>query len=183
MVDLYHHLIGDAETMRLVNTEIEALILGEADKLAAPMPFRNFVAQALLGVSKEEHEAFFAKMLGDIDEPTAPFGLTDVLGDGSNIVEARREIDADLARRLRQSARKMGLSAAALHHLAWGLVLGRLTGREEVVFGTVLFGRMAGTEAADQILGMAINTLPSGSIWGALASRTRCAIPSGHSLN
>jgi len=104
MVDLLHHLIGDHETLRFVNTEIEALILGEADKLAAPMPFRNFVAQALLGVSKEEHEAFFAKMLGDIDEPTAPFGLTDVLGDGSNIVEARREIDADLARRLRQSA-------------------------------------------------------------------------------
>ena len=44
----------------------------------APLPFRNLVAQARLGVSQQEHEAFFRKMLGDIYEPTAPFGLLEV---------------------------------------------------------------------------------------------------------
>ena len=65
--------------------EIEAHLLGHADRLPAPLPFRNLVAQARLGVSKEEHAAFFRNMLGDIDEPTAPFGLLDVQGDGTGI--------------------------------------------------------------------------------------------------
>ena len=85
--------------------EIEAHLLGQAGQLPAPLPFRNFVAQARLGVSRAEHTAFFQQMLGDVDEPTAPFGLTDVYGDGSDIAEARRLVDASLAMRLREHAR------------------------------------------------------------------------------
>src|SRR4029077_12468332 len=110
---------------------------------------RNFVAQARLGVSREEHEAFFTRMLGDVDEPTVPFGLSDVLGDGSQIVETRYELDAELCQRLRAQARALGVTIASVCHLAWGLVLARASGRDDVVFGTVMFGRMQGGEGAE----------------------------------
>ncbi len=160
MMLLLHHLIGDHSTLELMQTEVQAHLLGQAEQLSAPLPFRNLVAQARLGISAEEHEMFFRQMLGDVDEPTAPFGLLDVRGDGSGIEEARLVLDRDLARRLRAHARRLGVSAASLCHLAWAQVLGKISGREDVVFGTVLFGRMHGGEGADRVMGLFINTLP-----------------------
>ena len=130
------------------------------DDLPSPQPFRNLVAQARLGVGKEEHEGFFRRMLEDVDEPTAPFGLLDVQGDGSDIEEAHLVLDPALCRRLRAHSRRLGVSAASLFHLAWARVLSKVTGREDVVFGTVLFGRMQSGEGADRVMGLFINTLP-----------------------
>jgi amino acid adenylation domain-containing protein/natural product biosynthesis luciferase-like monooxygenase protein len=160
MMLLLHHLVDDNTSLKRMHEEIEAYLLGRGERLAAPQPFRNLVAQARLGVRKEEHEAFFRRMLADIDEPTAPFGLLDVQGDGSEIREADLKLDGELAQSIRAYARKKGISAASVCHLAWGQVLARVTGRREVVFGTVLFGRMQGGEGADRALGLFINTLP-----------------------
>jgi amino acid adenylation domain-containing protein len=155
-----HHLAIDHTTLEVLQEEIQAHLRGAAGQLPAPLPFRNFVAQARLGVSRQEHEAFFRELLGDVEEPTAPFGLLDVQGDGRGIGEAQREVEAGLAWRLRQRARQLGVSAASLWHVAWAQVLARVTGREDVVFGTVLFGRMQGGEGAERVPGIFINTLP-----------------------
>ena len=160
MLHLFHHLSVDHVSFEIFLEEIQAHLLGLAEELPAPLPFRNFVAQARLGVSQEEHERFFREMLWDVDEPTAPYGLIDVHGDGPDIREARREVDAGLARRLRQTSKALEVSVASLYHLAWALVLGRVSGRDDVVFGTVLFGRMQGVEGSDRALGMLLNTLP-----------------------
>jgi non-ribosomal peptide synthetase component F len=111
-------------------------------------------------VSHAEHEAFFRELLGDIDEPTAPFGLLDVEGSDDTILHARVLLDANLAAGVRAQARRYGVSAASVMHLAWALVLGRITGRTDVVFGTVLFGRMLRGPGADRAVGMMVNTLP-----------------------
>ncbi|MBV9482664.1 MAG: amino acid adenylation domain-containing protein, partial [Acidobacteria bacterium] len=160
MVELLHHLVGDHSTLEVMQEEIQAHLLGQADRLPAPQPFRNLVAQARMGMSKAEHEAFFRGMLGDVEEATAPFGLLDVQGDGTGLEEARLMLDSALARRIRERARRLGVSAASLCHVAWGQVLARVSGREDVVFGTVLFGRMQGGAGTDRVMGLFINTLP-----------------------
>ncbi|CFU22358.1 syringomycin synthetase [Burkholderia pseudomallei] len=157
---LFHHLSIDHTTLERVIEEARAIGQGRVEDLPRPAPFRNFVAQARLGVSEADHEAYFRAKLGDIDEPTAPFGLLSVQGDGREIAEAARTLKPELSGALRGHARRLGVSAASMMHVAWGLVLSRTTGRQDVVFGTVLFGRMQGGAQSDRSLGLFINTLP-----------------------
>ncbi|WP_028446300.1 AMP-binding protein, partial [Chitinimonas koreensis] len=157
---LVHHLAIDHTALQLLIEEAQAIEQGRLAQLPAPVPFRDFVAQARLGPGQAAHEAFFRQMLGDVDAPTAPFGLLDVQGDGSAVAEAQRRLDPALARALRQGARAHGMGPASLVHLAWALVLARASGRRAVVFGTVLFGRMQGGAEADRALGLLMNTLP-----------------------
>jgi amino acid adenylation domain-containing protein len=156
----FHHLALDHTAMEVIVHEMQALLAGRGAQLAAPVPYRTYVAQVRLGAAQAGHEAFFREMLGDVEEPTLPMGLADVQGDGRGIEEARQALDLALARRVRLLARQLGVSAASLMHLAWARVVGVLAGRQDVVFGTVLMGRLQGGEGADRALGVFINTLP-----------------------
>ncbi|HHK8207073.1 TPA: amino acid adenylation domain-containing protein, partial [Serratia marcescens] len=156
----WHHLIGDHSTLAVMQEEINLILAGRGDELAKAPPFRNAVAQARLGVSKAEHERFFRTMLADIREPSLPFGLSDVHGEGRDISTAHLALPPALNQQLRRQARRLGVSLASLCHLAWAQVLARATGRDEVVFGTVLLGRMQAGDGAERALGLFINTLP-----------------------
>ncbi|MGH2899661.1 MAG: condensation domain-containing protein, partial [Solirubrobacteraceae bacterium] len=65
---VFHHLAIDHTALALLIDETRAIEHGRFDQLPPAVPFRNFVAQARFGVSQDEHDAFFGKMLGDIDE-------------------------------------------------------------------------------------------------------------------
>ncbi|MDU8458405.1 non-ribosomal peptide synthetase [Pseudomonas syringae group sp. J254-4] len=174
---LFHHLVLDNTAMEIVSREMQALLFGQRSDLRVPVPYRNYVAQVRLASDEAGHSAFFSEMLGDVEEPTLPFGIQDVRADGSGIEEDRRSLDHALALRLREQARQLGVSAASLMHLAWARVLGVLANRRDVVFGTVLLGRMSG-EGADQALGVFINTLP---LRVDTALTTRAAVKAVHS--
>ncbi|MFC3654119.1 condensation domain-containing protein, partial [Dyella humi] len=158
LLSLQHHLASDHTTTDILLDEVAAILADRSDTLAPPQPFRNLVAQTRLGT--DVHEPFFRQMLGDIDEPTLPFGLSDVHRDGHGISECHRPLPQTLNDRLRHHARRLGVSLASLCHLAFGQVLARCSGREAVVFGTVLFGRMQGGEGTGRAIGPFINTLP-----------------------
>ncbi|MGO3130274.1 MAG: amino acid adenylation domain-containing protein, partial [Alcaligenes sp.] len=154
------HLVTDHTTLEHAIQEIGLIQSGLHAQLVEAVPFRQFVAQARLGVDPARHESYFKAELGDVDEPTAPFGLIDVRGDGTGVKEGRSQLAPELAQAVRVQAKRYGVSAAALFHLAWAMVLGWTSGRDDVVFGTVLFGRMQGGAGAERALGMFVNMLP-----------------------
>lgn len=155
-----HHVALDHMTFGILIDEVVAHLEGRVQALPKAVPYRNHVAHALAYSRTGNAEAFFRAKLADVDEPTAPFGLMDVRGDGSRIEEVHQGLELHLARRVRAQARRLEVSSATLFHAAWALAIACTSGRSDVVFGTVLLGRLQGNAGAERMLGISINTLP-----------------------
>ena len=161
---LTHHLVLDHISMEIVVRELRALMQDGAAGLPQPVPYRNFVAHTLADPQRSASGDFFYRLLGDFTKPTAPFGLHALprafsTGE-TNMREGRLRLGQDLADRVRSRAATLGISPASLFHLAWAIVLGHVSASRDVVFGTVLLGRMDSGARAAQAVGMFINTLP-----------------------
>lgn len=156
----YHHLVSDHESSVIMAAEISAYASGEAHLLTPSVPYRNFVAHTRHQLDTVDAKGYFSRLLADVTEPTLPCNLNDVYGDGRQVDVVRQALDEALGRQIRQCARELQISSAVIFHAAWAWVVGTFSGRQDVVFGTVLSGRMQSVQGVDGALGMFINTLP-----------------------
>uniref|UniRef100_UPI000381FF97 non-ribosomal peptide synthetase n=1 Tax=Nocardiopsis halotolerans TaxID=124252 RepID=UPI000381FF97 len=155
-----HHLIDDATSLGVLLREIVDHMDGGTAALDEPVPYRNFVAHTQHLARTVDSESYFRSRLGDVTESTVMFDLRDVHGDGRRVVDLRRLLDAGLGERIRDLARKLRVSPASLFHAGWALVVSSCGGRDDVVFGTVMSGRLQGPKGIERMLGNFINTLP-----------------------
>jgi non-ribosomal peptide synthetase component F len=69
-------------------------------------------------------------------------------------------LSAELSRALSEQARRHGLTLNTYIQVAWAILLGRLTGRCDVVFGVTVAGRPPELSGIERMVGLFINTLP-----------------------
>ncbi|MGW0548126.1 amino acid adenylation domain-containing protein [Streptomyces altiplanensis] len=155
-----HHVIDDATSLGFLFQELVAHMTGRESDLAEPVPYRNFIAHVRHRAQSLDPASFFQTQLGDVTEPTAMFGLHDVHGDGRRVLDLRRPLDSRLGQRIRDCAKELRVSPATLFHAGWALVVSACSGRDDVVFGTVMSGRLQGPRGIERMLGNFINTLP-----------------------
>ncbi|WP_260852740.1 non-ribosomal peptide synthetase [Flavobacterium anhuiense] len=165
-----HHLIIDHVGMEKIISEIRMYLSGKGDSLGVPVLYRDFIGHTLHAQRMNDGETYFKTLLGGIEEPTYPFELSNVLGDGRGIEESHTVLSKELSKALRKLVATHAISPAVLFHAAYGLVVARCSNREYAVFGSLFSGRLQGSLGAADSLGLFINTLPvlvdlKGSVW------------------
>ncbi|TMR06727.1 amino acid adenylation domain-containing protein [Actinomadura soli] len=103
---------------------------------------------------------YLASVLGDVTEPTVMFGLQDVRGEGRRVLDLRLPLDARLGERVRACAEEQGVGPAALFHAGWSLVVAACSGRDDVVFGTVVSDALHGPRGVERPRGGSTGVLP-----------------------
>ncbi|KAF9183660.1 hypothetical protein BGZ49_004558, partial [Haplosporangium sp. Z 27] len=158
-VETIHHIICDQFVFEKMKFETKAFMYEFSETLPPSQPIRDFIAHVQSGPSIEDHKRFFTKMLEGIDSQALPFGFSSIHTSGSVTNESRYMLSKDLSKRLLDHSQRLNVSPARICHLAWALVLSRISGQERVVFGTVISLR-AHSESAGHTFGPLINTLP-----------------------
>ncbi|MGW3342381.1 amino acid adenylation domain-containing protein [Nonomuraea rubra] len=151
-----HHLLVDGWSMPILARELATLYAGGPPLPPAP-PFRAYLAW-LSYQDREEARQAWREALDGLPGPTL---LRPGAGAASPRQEAvERELPPELSEAVRRRARAAGVTVNTLVQAAWGLVLARMTGREDVVFGAVVSGRPPEVAGVESMVGLFINTLP-----------------------
>ncbi|WP_075343709.1 non-ribosomal peptide synthetase [Tenacibaculum agarivorans] len=160
LVVYQHHLALDHIGLEKVVSEIVLYLSGRKAELPTPVLYRDFIGHTLHQQATNDSEAYFKELLGNINEPTYPFALSDIRDNFSDIKEAQSLLPESLSAELRELSISLGMSSAVLFHAAFGLVVGRCSNTDYAIFGTLLLGRLQGSLGAADSLGLFINTLP-----------------------
>ena len=74
--------------------------------------------------------------------------------------QIKLELSEPLTAALIQQTRTHGLTLNTFIQAGWAILLGRLTGRDDVVFGAIVSGRPAELAGIERMVGLFINTVP-----------------------
>ena len=155
-----HHLLIDGWSWPVLGRELFAVYAagGDPGVLGPVTPYRDYLAWLAAQDADAARTAWAAEVAG-LDEPTflAPAGNAEAPPlPGRVWAELTGELTGALAAR----ARAAGVTLNTVVQGAWGLLLGRLAGRADVVFGITVSGRPAELPGVESMLGLFINTVP-----------------------
>ncbi|APY87122.1 non-ribosomal peptide synthetase [Streptomyces alfalfae] len=154
-----HHVLVDGWSMPLLVRELFTLCAdGASAALPDVAPYRDHLAW-LAGQDRDAARAAWRGALAGVEEPTlltaADPHRVPALPDSVHL-EVPRALTAELA----AWARGRGLTLNTVVQGCWAVLLGRLTGRRDVVFGAVTSGRPAEVPGVESMVGMFLNTVP-----------------------
>ncbi|MFJ9041499.1 amino acid adenylation domain-containing protein [Streptomyces sp. NPDC102406] len=154
-----HHTLFDGWSSPLVITDLIRLY-GDA---AALGPVRSY-GDYLAWLSRQDRDASAARWkeeLDGFDQPTLVAAELVAEGDATSLGRVEVPLSIDKGRELARRAAELGVTLNTLLQGAWAILLSKLTGQQDVVFGAAVNGRPADLTGSDEMVGLFINTLPT----------------------
>ncbi|TDT97558.1 amino acid adenylation domain-containing protein [Streptomyces sp. 846.5] len=154
----FHHILLDGWSLSVLLAELMTCYHRGRAALP-PAPGHRDHLTWLAGQDRTRARAAWSEALAGLAEPT-------LVGEGAAASRARLPERAFLTLteestdRLTALARSCGVTLNTVVQGAWALLLGSLTGRSDLVFGTTVAGRPAELPDAERMVGLFINTVP-----------------------
>ena len=155
-----HHIVLDGWSMPVLIRELSWLYAhsGDTAKLPQVTPYRDYLAW-IATQDRAAAATAWCQALAGLEEPTlvAPRdpGRTPLAFEKVSL-----KLSETLTAALTDQARSHGLTLNTYLQAAWAILLGRLTRRDDVVFGVTVAGRSPEVPGIESMVGLFINTLP-----------------------
>ncbi|MBK7859242.1 MAG: amino acid adenylation domain-containing protein [Archangiaceae bacterium] len=149
-----HHLVLDGGSVEVLERELAHLLEPAAPALPEAVAYSRYLGW-LERADVAAAEAAFSRALAGLEHPTRLFGAN-----ASPPRQLEGTLDAAATARLEAVAARAKVTVASALSFAWGVVLARLCGKDDVVFGVTVAGRPPELEGADRIVGLLANTVP-----------------------
>ncbi len=155
-----HHIVCDGWSLPTLFQELfgfyEQRTRNVPMKLEPTVRFGDYI-DWLGAQNLEAAKAFFERSIGDLTEPTLLFPSGEATTRWNTI---RSSLAEDLSEGVSALARRLRVTLSTVLQAAWAVMLGRYTGRSDVLFGGATSGRSAPLHAIESMVGPFTNTLP-----------------------
>ncbi|OBI40790.1 non-ribosomal peptide synthetase [Mycobacterium kyorinense] len=160
MIFTAHHILVDGWALAVFFTEMLAVYRagGSLEALPAARPYRDYIVW-LAEQDKAAALNTWCEYLAGVSGPLMVADGSVVAGDAVPEKATLLLSAADTAR-LRHWASSSGITLGTAVLFAWAVVLGRLTDRRDVVFGTIVSGRPENLPGVETMVGLFINAVP-----------------------
>ena len=155
-----HHILMDGWSMPVLVQELLTLYAQRDDAGALPRvtPYRDYLAW-IAAQDRDAAIAVWRDALAGLDAATRVAahdpGRAPIVPEQITLA-----LSEPLTTALTLAARRQGLTLNTLVQAAWAILLGRMTGRDDVVFGVTVAGRPPEIAGIERMVGLFINTLP-----------------------
>ncbi|WUD57928.1 amino acid adenylation domain-containing protein [Nocardia sp. NBC_00511] len=156
-----HHILIDGWSMPLLVQDMLLLYAagGDAAKIPAVRPYRDYLAWLGARDHSAAREAWREALTG-FTEPT-PLAAVDRSREiSSGIGEIHFDVSAADTAVLSRVAADAGVTLNTVVQAAWGLLIGRSTDRDDVVFGATVSGRPPQLDGIETMIGLFLNAIP-----------------------
>ncbi|MFF1698767.1 amino acid adenylation domain-containing protein [Streptomyces sp. NPDC058257] len=155
-----HHILMDGWSAPVLIGELSEIYAagGDASRLGRTTSYSEYL-KWLARQDREAAQAAWQAELAGTDEPTL---VAPAVPDRLPVFPENVSVDLTekVTRGVAELARTHGLTVNTVVQGAWALVLARLAGRTDVVFGATVAGRPPELPGVESMVGLLINTLP-----------------------
>ncbi|MGW5105824.1 amino acid adenylation domain-containing protein [Nocardia sp. NPDC004123] len=160
MILTAHHILMDGWAVAVFFTELLAVYRsgGTVAALPKPRPYRDYIAW----LGAQDTAAVTQRWVDYLAGVSGPLMLADGAPVGPDAVpeKTRLLLSAADTDRVRTWAGAHGLTLNTAVQFAWTVLLGRLTDRRDIVYGTTISGRPDQLPGVEGMVGLFINTVP-----------------------